>query len=64
MYEPKYIPRLTAKAEALSGLRWRIERIRRKQTPNDPNADALHVHDYLEIFFAVSTPQLVKTSSA
>ena len=54
MYEPKYLPRLNEPLASFSNIRFEISRCNKYCSAADPNADPLHVHKSLEIFFNVS----------
>jgi AraC-like DNA-binding protein len=55
MYEPKNLPQLNETISALSGMRFSIVYNNKYQKMDDPDADPLHVHNYLEIFINVSS---------
>lgn len=55
MYEPKHLPQLNETASAFSGMRFTVERTNKYLRCDDPNADPLHIHNYLEIFLNVSS---------
>ena len=55
MYEPKNLPQLNEAISTLSGMRFSIVYNNKYQKMDDPDADPLHVHNYLEIFINVSS---------
>lgn len=55
MYEPRFTPQIDKMKDPLLGVRFVIERSNRYQHPGDPEADPLHVHNYLEIFINISS---------
>jgi len=55
MYEPKYLPQLNEKISAFSGIRLSIIHQNEYLHCDDPDADPLHIHNYLEIFINVSS---------
>ncbi len=55
MYEPKNIPQLNKTISNLSGMRFSIVYNNKYSKIDDPDADPLHIHNYLEIFLNVSS---------
>ena len=55
MYEPKNLPQLNERISALSMMRFSIVCNKQYSKMNDPDADPLHIHNYLEIFLNVSS---------
>lgn len=55
MYEPKYLPQLNETSSSLVGMRFAIVHHNQYKHCDDPDADPLHVHNYLEIFLNVSS---------
>lgn len=55
MYEPKYLPQLKESFCDLSSVRFSLLHGADYVRPDDLKADPLHVHNYLEIFFNVSS---------
>jgi len=55
MYEPTYLPQLGNTLPASSAIRFGIERRSRFVRCDDPDADPLHIHNYLEIFFNITS---------
>lgn len=55
MYEPKYLPELNEASVILQNLRFTVECFDGYKHQNDPNADPLHIHRYLEIFLNISS---------
>jgi AraC-like DNA-binding protein len=55
MYEPKYLPRLTETIRTFPDMRFSIVYNNNYRKIDDPNADPLHIHNYLEIFINVSS---------
>ena len=55
MYEPKYLPQLHEMSSSLFGMHFAIVHNNKYRHCDDPDADPLHVHDYLEIFLNVSS---------
>ncbi len=55
MYEPKYPPQLNESLSSLVGMRFAIVHNNKYQHRDDPDAEPLHVHNYLEIFLNVSS---------
>ena len=55
MYEPKYLPQLNEEISAFSGIRLSIVHQNEYLHCDDPDADPLHIHNYLEIFINVSS---------
>lgn len=53
MYEPTYLPRM--EASLLRDLRFGILYSNRAVRPGDPDIEPLHIHEYLEIFFNISS---------
>ena len=54
MYEPKNPPRLNEEIPPLPWLRYGITNPSAMVTPNDPESEPLHMHEYYEIFFNVA----------
>ncbi|MBQ8719813.1 MAG: helix-turn-helix transcriptional regulator [Clostridia bacterium] len=54
MYEPKYLPELNEKLGSFSNIRFGIDHFNKYHPSLDPDADPLHVHKSLEIFFNIS----------
>jgi len=55
MYEPKYLPQLTEKISTFPGMSFSIVYNNEYRKIDDPDADPLHVHNYLEIFLNISS---------
>ena len=55
MYEPKNLPQLNEIISPLSAMRYSIVCNNQYSKMDDPNADPLHVHNFLEIFLNVSS---------
>ena len=55
MYEPKNVPQLNETISALSGMRFSVVYSNKYLKVDDPDADPLHIHNYLEIFLNVSS---------
>ena len=55
MYEPKYQPRLSDALTSFSGLRYDFMSRTRYKYRDDPDADPVHNHTFLEIFYNVSS---------
>ena len=55
MYEPKNLPQLNETISAFSDMRFSIVYSNKFRKIDDPNADPLHIHNYLEIFINVSS---------
>ncbi|MBQ4325231.1 MAG: helix-turn-helix domain-containing protein [Clostridia bacterium] len=55
MYEPKYLPSFEEEAVSLGGIRFAIVHADKYIPQNNPDADPMHVHKYLEIFFNLSS---------
>ncbi len=55
MYEPKYLPQLNETISAFSGMRLSIVHHNQYLHCDNPNADPLHIHNYLEILINVSS---------
>ena len=55
MYDPKYQPRLNEILSSLSNMRFSIVYNNKYAKIVDPDADPLHIHNYLEIFINVSS---------
>ena len=55
MYEPKNLPQLNEIISTFYGMRFSIVRNIEYSKMNDPDADPLHIHNYLEIFLNVSS---------
>ena len=55
MYEPKYQPRLSDALTSLSGLRYDFMSRTRYKYRDDPDADPVHNHAFLEIFYNISS---------
>lgn len=55
MYEPKHSPSLDQSVSLPSGMRFGISHLNDFIRREDPNADPLHIHNYLEIFFNLSS---------
>lgn len=55
MYEPKYLPQLNETIRAFSGMRLSVIHRNEYLHCDNPNADPLHIHHYLEIFINVSS---------
>lgn len=55
MYEPKNLPQLTEIISALSPIRFSVVYSNKYLKIDDPDADPLHIHNCLEIFFNLSS---------
>ena len=55
MYEPKYLPRLTETIGTFPDMRFAIVYNNKYLKVDDPDADPLHIHNYLEIFLNISS---------
>ena len=55
MYEPKYQPHLNETISSLSNMRFSIVYNNEYAKIVDPDADPLHIHNYLEIFINISS---------
>ena len=55
MYEPKNVPQLNETISSLSGMRFSVVYSNKYLKVDDPDADPLHIHNYLEIFLNVSS---------
>ena len=55
MYEPRNLPQLNEAISALSSMRFSIVYNNKYSKADDPDADPLHIHNYLEIFLNVSS---------
>lgn len=55
MYEPKYQPRLSDALTSFSGLRYDFMSRTRYKYRDDPDADPVHNHAFLEIFYNISS---------
>ena len=55
MYEPKYLPQLNETVSSFLGLRFAIVHRNEYRHCDDPDADPLHIHNYLEIFLNLSS---------
>ncbi len=55
MYEPKNLPQLNEMISALSMMRFSIVCNNQYSKMDDPDADPLHIHNFLEIFLNVSS---------
>jgi len=55
MYEPNYLPVLKSGCVAIPPLRFAVYHNNRYVRCDDPNADPLHIHEHLEIFFNLSS---------
>ena len=55
MYEPRNLPQLNEAISALSSMRFSIVYNNKYSKTDDPDADPLHIHNYLEIFLNVSS---------
>jgi hypothetical protein len=55
MFEPKYEPKLDELLESLSGMRFSVRYSNEYVSTDDPGADPLHIHNYLEIFLNISS---------
>ena len=55
MYEPRNLPQLNEAISALSSMRFSIVHNNKYSKADDPDADPLHIHNYLEIFLNVSS---------
>lgn len=51
MYDPLFIPDVSQKLMPLDDVRFGINYSDDYRTPDDPQSDPLHIHDYTEIFF-------------
>ena len=54
MFEPKYLPTLSENLNSLNNIRFDMVHDNKYRQHNDPDADPLHVHSYLEIFLNLS----------
>jgi len=54
MFEPKYQPQLDETIRSLFGMRFSVFQTNEYIAVDDPNADPLHIHNYLEIFLNTS----------
>jgi len=54
MYEPKHPPQLKDCTASLPGIGFSVTHTSKYIHPNDSDADPLHIHPYLEIFFRIS----------
>ena len=55
MYEPKYLPQSTEKISTFPGMSFSIVYNNKYRKIDYPDADPLHVHNYLEIFLNISS---------
>ena len=55
MYEPRNLPQLNEAISTLSSMRFSIVYNNKYSKADDPDADPLHIHNYLEIFLNVSS---------
>lgn len=55
MYEPKNLPQLNETISAFSGIRFSVVHNNKYRKIDDSDADPLHIHNYIEIFFNVSS---------
>ena len=55
MFEPKYKPELNESIKPFSGMRFFVRYINEYISIDDPGADPLHIHNYIEIFLNVSS---------
>ena len=55
MYEPRNLPQLNEAISALSSMRFSIVHNNKYSKADDPDADPLHIHNYLEIFLNISS---------
>ncbi len=55
MYEPRNLPQLNEAISALSSMRFSIVYNNKYSKADDPDADPLHIHNFLEIFLNVSS---------
>ena len=55
MYEPKNLPQMTETVSALSRIRFSVVHNNKYKKTDDPDADPLHIHSYLEIFLNLSS---------
>ena len=54
MYEPRYVPDISHTLLSTDGIRFGISHFKGTRSPNDPQADPLHIHDCVEVFFHLS----------
>ena len=55
MYEPRNLPQLNEAISTLSSMRFSIVYNNKYSKADDPDADPLHIHNFLEIFLNVSS---------
>ena len=54
-YQPKYQPKLSEALTSLSGIRYDLTKQTKRRYRDDPDADPVHYHTYLEIFYNISS---------
>ena len=54
-FQPKYQPKLSEALTSLSGIRFDLTKQTKRRYRDDPDADPVHYHTYLEIFYNISS---------